>query len=145
MKLGFECKLFRGDPLEDGAVSATADIEVTSVKDVTLSHKADEVEASTRASQYKKYLQGMIDGGIDIPFNYDSEDIHCMAFLTAAIERKMLPLYVELDDGIGLDADFEVFIQNSEQPLTETEKVTFSCKPSARAGREPEFVNNPPA
>ena len=144
MKIGFDCKLYRGDPLDDGAVSATGDIEVTTAKDVTLSHKADEVEASNRSSRYKKYLQGMIDGGIEVPFDYDTGDEHCMAFFTAALERKLLPLYVELDEGIGLDADFEIFMTNTDQPLAETEKITYSCKPSARAGREPDFVNNPP-
>lgn len=142
IKIGFDCKLYRGEP---GVTGATGTIEVPTVKDTTLSHAADQIEASNRGSRYKKYLQGMIDGGIEVSFDYDTADTHCMAFLEASVERSLLPVYVELDEGIGLDADFEIFLNQSEQPLADTQKISFTCKPSAKAGREPAFVNNPPA
>lgn len=138
MKLGFDCKLYRSEP---GVITGEpATIEVTTVKDTSLVHLSDAVEILNRSSRYKKYLQGMIDSGIEVNFDFDSEDAHCMMFLEAAVEGTLLPLYVELDDGIGLDADFEVFMQELSQPLSELESLAFNCKPSAKAGREPNFI-----
>ena len=146
MKLGFECKLLRGEP---GVTGDTATLEVKTVKDTSLLYTPDQIEVKNRTSKYKRYLAGMIDSGIEVEFDYDTTDVHCMAFLEASVEGTILPLYIEfeegneINDGIGLDADFEIFLSNSDQPLAELQKVAFTCKPSAKADREPNFVNDP--
>lgn len=138
MNLGFECKLYRGTA---GVKAAT---EVTTAKDVSPGFTADQVEASNRASSYKKYLQGMIDAGVEFNFDFDATDAHCMAFLTAAVNRTDLAVYVELATGVGLDMDCCIFTSSLDQPLADTQKISFTAKPSARAGREPNFINDPP-
>lgn len=132
--LGFECKLYRG------AAGAKASTEVTTAKDVTPGHTTDPVEASNRASAYKKYLQGMIDAGVEFNFEFDKDDAHCMAFLTAAVGRTDLAVYVELAVGVGLDMDCCIFTNSLDQPLADSQKISFSAKPSAKAGREPAFT-----
>ena len=147
MKLGFECKLYRGTPVSKavdgtypaGSVTVATANEVNSVKDVKLTLSPDEVEASNRKSKFKKYLSGMVDGGIEMDFDHDSADPHQQAIMECAFTDKILPLYIELDDGVGLEADFEIFMKESNQPLAETQKISFTAKPSADAGREPEF------
>lgn len=146
-KLGFECKLYRGTPVskgddgkyQAGFVAATEENEVNSVKDTKLTMAPDEVEASNRKSKFKKYLSGMVDGGIEMDFDHDSADPHQQAIMQCAVTDKILPIYIELDEGIGLEADFEIFMKESNQPLQETQKISFTAKPSANAGREPEF------
>ncbi len=146
MKIGFECKLYRGDP---GVHGITATIEVDTVKDTSLLYAAGPIEVKNRTSKYKKYLQGMIDSGIEVSFDFDETDAHCMAFLEASAEKTLLPLYIEFEEpvdaylGIGLDADFAIFFTNADQPLAELETASFTCKPSAKATREPVFVNDP--
>ena len=132
--IGFELKLFRGT---SGTKAAT---EVTTAKDVTPAHKADEVEASDRRSMYKKYIQGMIEAGVEFNFDFDKNDAHCMAFLAASINRTDISVYVELAAGVGLDMDACIFINSSDQPLAETEKISFNAKPSAKSSRGPNFI-----
>ncbi|MDD5728827.1 MAG: hypothetical protein PHV59_09700 [Victivallales bacterium] len=134
MKAGFECKLYRG------AAGAKATTEVDTAKDVTPGHDIDQVEASNRKSAYKKYLQGMVDAGVEWAMDFDKNDAHCMAFLAAAINRTDLAIYAELDTGIGLDMDCRIFTSAFEQPLSDSEKITFQAKPSATAAREPNFL-----
>ncbi|MEI8244628.1 MAG: hypothetical protein WCI51_02290 [Lentisphaerota bacterium] len=133
-QLGFELKLYRGT---SGVKAAT---EVTTAKDVTPAHKADEVEASDRRSMYKKYMQGMIDAGVEFSFDFDKTDTHCMAFLAASVNRTDVSVYVELAAGVGLDMDACIFWQNSEQGLADVEKISFSAKPSAKSSRGPNFI-----
>ena len=134
MNLGFECKLYRGAAGTKGAT------EVTTAKDVTPGHAADQIEASNRASAYKKYLQGMIDAGVEFNFDFSKDDAHCMAFLTAAVNRTDISVYVELAAGVGLDMDCCIFCGSLDQPLADSQKISFSAKPSAKAGREPIFT-----
>lgn len=131
--MGFECKLYRGTA---GTKAATL---VDSAKDVTPAHNADQVEASDRKSAYKKYLQGMIDAGVEASMDFNKDDTHCMAFMTASVNRTDISIYVEMAVGVGLDMDCCVFIQNLEQPLADSQKVSFLFKPSAKATREPIF------
>ncbi len=131
--LGFECKLYRGTAGTKGAT------EVTTAKDVTPAHAADQIEASNRASAYKKYLQGMVDAGVEWNMEFDKDDAHCMAFLTAAVNRTDISIYVELAVSVGLDMDCCIFCNNLDQPLADSQKISFSAKPSAKATREPAF------
>lgn len=146
MKLGFECKLYRGEP---GVAGVTATIEAKTVKDTSLLYTSDQVEVINRTSKYKKYIAGMIDAGIEVNFDFDETDTHCMAFLEASVEKTMLSLYIEFEEpvdlylGIGLDADFVISLSNAEQPLAERQKVGFTCKLASKSTREPNFVNDP--
>ena len=132
--MGFECKMFRG------ATGATATIECKTVKDVKPIFTPDEVEASNRASKFKKYLQGMVDSGAEWDMDFDKNDAHCAAFPKAAVTGGALAIKVELDEGWYFDADCVIFLKDNTQSLADVQKVSFSAKPWANATRDPQFI-----
>ena len=106
--LGLDAKLFRGE------AGTQATIEVTNVKDVSLT----------------------LESGL-----YDTEDEDFLAFKTAYFTNTPMSLFVT--DGAatahGLDADFSITGFTMEQNLEEAVTVKVTAKPTA-SGRAPAWV-----
>ena len=136
IKLGLDAKLFRGTAGTQGT------IEVTNVKDVSLSLESGEADVTTRkAKGWKLSVATLKEASLEITILYDTEDEDFLAFKTAYFTNTPLSLFVTDGDTTahGLDADFSVTGFTVDQPLEEAVTVTVTAKPTA-SDRAPVWV-----
>lgn len=128
IKLGLDAKLFRGTAGTQGT------IEVTNVKDVSLSLESGEADVTTRkAKGWKLSVATLKEASLEITILYDTEDEDFLAFKTAYFTNTPLSLFVTDGDTTahGLDADFSVTGFTVDQPLEEAVTVKVTAKPTA--------------
>ncbi len=136
IKLGLDAKLFRGTAGTQGT------IEVTNVKDVSLSLESGEADVTTRkAKGWKLSVATLKDASLEITILYDTEDEDFLAFKEAYFSNTPISLFVTDGDTTahGLDADFSVTGFTVDQPLEEAVTVKVTAKPTA-SDRAPVWV-----
>ena len=136
IKLGLDAKLFRGTAGTQGT------IEVTNVKDVSLSLESGEADVTTRkAKGWKLSVATLKEASLEITILYDTEDEDFLAFKTAYFTNTPLSLFVTDGDTTahGLDADFSVTGFTVDQPLEAAVTVKVTAKPTA-SDRAPVWV-----
>ena len=136
IKLGLDAKLFRGVAGTQGT------IEVTNVKDVSLSLESGEADVTTRkAKGWKLSVATLKEASLEITILYDTEDEDFLAFKEAYFSNTPLSLFVTDCDTTahGLDADFSVTGFTVDQPLEEAVTVKVTAKPTA-SDRAPVWV-----
>ena len=136
IKLGLDAKLFRGTAGTQGT------IEVTNVKDVSLSLESGEADVTTRkAKGWKLSVATLKEASLEITILYDTEDEDFLAFKEAYFSNTPLSLFVTDGDTTahGLDADFSVTGFTVDQPLEEAVTVNVTAKPTA-SDRAPVWV-----
>ena len=136
IKLGLDAKLFRGTAGTQGT------IEVTNVKDVSLSLESGEADVTTRkAKGWKLSVATLKEASLEITILYDTEDEDFLAFKEAYFSNTPISLFVTDGDTTahGLDADFSVTGFTVDQPLEEAVTVKVTAKPTA-SGRAPTWV-----
>ena len=136
IKLGLDAKLFRGVAGTQGT------IEVTNVKDVSLSLASGEADVTTRkAKGWKLSVATLKEASLEITILYDTEDEDFLAFKEAYFSNTPISLFVTDGDTTahGLDADFSVTGFTVDQPLEEAVTVKVTAKPTA-SDRAPVWV-----
>ena len=136
IKLGLDAKLFRGVAGTQGT------IEVTNVKDVSLSLESGEADVTTRkAKGWKLSVATLKEASLEITILYDTEDEDFIAFKEAYFSNTPISLFVTDGDTTahGLDADFSVTGFTVDQPLEEAVTVKVTAKPTA-SDRAPIWV-----
>ena len=136
IKLGLDAKLFRGTAGTQGT------IEVTNVKDVSLSLESGEADVTTRkAKGWKLSVATLKEASLEITILYDTEDEDFIAFKEAYFTNTPISLFVTDGDTTahGLDADFSVTGFTVDQPLEEAVTVKVTAKPTA-SDRAPVWV-----
>ena len=136
IKLGLDAKLFRGTAGTQGT------IEVTNVKDVSLSLESGEADVTTRkAKGWKLSVATLKEASLEITILYDTEDEDFLAFKDAYFSNTPISLFVTDGDTTahGLDADFSVTGFTVDQPLEEAVTVKVTAKPTA-SDRAPVWV-----
>ena len=136
IKLGLDAKLFRGTAGTQGS------IEVTNVKDVSLSLESGEADVTTRkAKGWKLSVATLKEASLEITILYDTEDEDFLAFKEAYFSNTPISLFVTDGDTTahGLDADFSVTGFTVDQPLEEAVTVKVTAKPTA-SDRAPVWV-----
>ena len=136
IKLGLDAKLFRGTAGTQGT------IEVTNVKDVSLSLESGEADVTTRkAKGWKLSVATLKEASLEITILYDTEDEDFLAFKEAYLSNTPLSLFITDGDTTahGLDADFSVTGFTVDQPLEEAVTVKVTAKPTA-SDRAPVWV-----
>ena len=136
IKLGLDAKLFRGTAGTQGT------IEVTNVKDVSLSLESGEADVTTRkAKGWKLSVATLKEASLEITILYDTEDEDFIAFKEAYFSNTPISLFVTDGDTTahGLDADFSGTGFTVDQPLEEAVTVKVTAKPTA-SDRAPVWV-----
>ena len=136
IKLGLDANLFRGTAGTQGT------IEVTNVKDVSLSLESGEADVTTRkAKGWKLSVATLKEASLEITILYDTEDEDFLAFKEAYFSNTPISLFVTDGDTTahGLDADFSVTGFTVDQPLEEAVTVKVTAKPTA-SDRAPVWV-----
>ena len=136
IKLGLDAKLFRGTAGTQGT------IEVTNVKDVSLSLESGEADVTTRkAKGWKLSVATLKEASLEITILYDTEDEDFLAFKEAYFSNTPISLFVTDGDTTahGQDADFSVTGFTVDQPLEEAVTVKVTAKPTA-SDRAPVWV-----
>ena len=136
IKLGLDAKLFRGTAGTQGT------IEVTNVKDVSLSLESGEADVTTRkAKGWKLSVATLKEASLEITILYDTEDEDFLAFKEAYFSNTPISLFVTDGDTTahGLDAEFSVTGFTVDQPLEEAVTVKVTAKPTA-SDRAPVWV-----
>ena len=136
IKLGLDAKLFRGTAGTQGT------IEVTNVKDVSLSLESGEADVTTRkAKGWKLSVATLKEASLEITILYDTEDEDFIAFKEAYFSNTPISLFVTDGDTTahGLDADFSVTGFTVDQPLEAAVTVKVTAKPTA-SDRAPVWV-----
>ena len=136
IQLGLDAKLFRGTAGTQGT------IEVTNVKDVSLSLESGEADVTTRkAKGWKLSVATLKEASLEITILYDTEDEDFLAFKEAYFSNTPISLFVTDGDTTahGLDADFSVTGFTVDQPLEEAVTVKVTAKPTA-SDRAPVWV-----
>ena len=136
IKLGLDAKLFRGTAGTQGT------IEVTNVKDVSLSLESGKADVTTRkAKGWKLSVATLKEASLEITILYDTEDEDFIAFKEAYFSNTPISLFVTDGDTTahGLDADFSVTGFTVDQPLEEAVTVKVTAKPTA-SDRAPVWV-----
>ena len=136
IKLGLDAKLFRGVAGTQGT------IEVTNVKDVSLSLESGEADVTTRKARgWKLSVATLKEASLEITILYDTEDEDFLAFKEAYFSNTPISLFVTDGDTTahGLDADFSVTGFTVDQPLEEAVTVKVTAKPTA-SDRAPVWV-----
>ena len=133
IKLGLDAKLFRGTAGTQGT------IEVTNVKDVSLSLESGEADVTTRkAKGWKLSVATLKEASLEITILYDTEDEDFLAFKEAYFSNTPISLFVTDGDTTahGLDADFSVTGFTVDQPLEEAVTVKVTAKPTSPRERQ---------
>ena len=136
IKLGLDAKLFRGTAGTQGT------IEVTNVKDVSLSLESGEADVTTRkAKGWKLSVATLKEASLEITILYYTEYEDFIAFKEAYFSNTPISLFVTDGDTTahGLDADFSVTGFTVDQPLEEAVTVKVTAKPTA-SDRAPVWV-----
>ena len=133
-KIGFEAKIFYGVA---GTKAAT---ELKHVADsVSLNIEKGSAEVAVRSSGWKKVLSGLKDASVEFTLAGDTSDAGFQAVQNAFFNDTPIALFIadSAENGVGLDADFEVISFNRTEGLEEVINYAVNVKPSANSAREP--------
>ena len=131
VKIGLECKLYRG------TAGATAATEVKKVGDVTITLDKGEADVTTRDSNGWKQLRGTLkELSAEFNIKHDPTDATYLAFQDSYLNGTQLSLFFSDGDGNGPEADCEVFSFGEDQPLDGAVVNKVTVKPTD-AGRAP--------
>ena len=134
IKLGLDCKLYRGE------AGSTAETLMVNVKDVTLSLSTGTADITTRAAEgWRVSVATLKEGTISTTMLYDPEDADFQVVNDCFLNNKPLALFVTDGAGSGLDADFVVSQFEQAQNLEEGVTISVTFNPTL-AGRAPRYV-----
>ena len=129
IKLGLDCKLFRG------TAGTTAATEMKNVKNVTLNLEKAEADITTRAaSGWRVYAGTLKEASIEFEMLYDTEDADFTAILNAFLEGTALSMFVSDGSGNGLDCDVVITNCGQDQQLEEGVNVNVTARPTVTGG-----------
>ncbi len=107
--LGLDAKLFRGE------AGTQAAIEVTNVKDVSLTLESGEADVTTRAAQgWKLSAATLKEASLEINILYDTEDEDFLAFKTAYFTNSPMSLFIRQKKRAQVGAN-HVFLKSSKE------------------------------
>jgi hypothetical protein len=142
VKLGMEAKLYRNA----GTYEAPDWVEITNVKDVTLTLSTGEANVTTRANNGWKATKATLkDGSVDFDMIWDAADegfaaIRSAFFGNTSIELAIMDGDMETEGSEGLRATFSVTKFDRKEPLEEAITVAVSVKPTYSA-HAPEWMS----
>jgi hypothetical protein len=142
VKLGMEAKLYRNA----GTYEAPDWVEITNVKDVTLTLETGEADVTTRANNgWKASKATLKDGSLEFEMMWDTEDegfsaIQAAFFGNTGIELAVMDGDMETEGSEGLRATFSVTKFDRKEPLEEAITVSVSVKPTY-AAHAPEWMS----
>lgn len=144
IRLGLDGKMFRG---EAGAAQTSINIEMKTVKDVTLNLEKGEADITDRsANGWRVYVGTLKEGTLEFNINYDTESEDFKTLLNAYLNNTALAFFVTDGDGSGLLADFVITQFNKEEPLEEAQTVSVTARPTnigGASGRAPQWISKP--
>lgn len=140
---GFECKMYIADiePSEydpDTLPSAEVLSEIKNARDVSISGSAEELDASARYSDEKKYYPGMFDNGIEFDYEYirGGEGVDPVFDVIEAARLAREPLCVitatgdiEVAGNIWEQNWYYVFKGDTDEGMGNTRTKKYSLKP----------------
>ncbi|MEM6503892.1 MAG: phage tail tube protein [Planctomycetota bacterium] len=135
IKLGMEAKLYRNT----GDFATPVWVELTNVKDLTLSLEKGEADVTTRANGGWRALAGTLkDGSIEFEMVWDTQDTGFTAikdawFNDTPIEFAVMDGDITASGSQGLRATMEVFNFSRNEPLEEAVTVSVTIKPTYAA------------
>ncbi len=105
-------------------------VEISNVRDLTLSLESGDVDNTTRAGGgWKSALAGTRDASIEFDMNYDLADAVITALRTAWLAGTKVGFYIkDQSAGAGLKADFILTSFNVGQPRDGDQTLSISCK-----------------
>ncbi len=144
VKLGMNGKLYRNT----ATYEAPTWVEVTNVKDLTLSLETGEADVTTRANGgWKASKATLKDGSVEFDMVWDTEDAGFTAvqgafFANAALEFAVMDGDIATAGSQGLRASFSVTKFDRKEPLEEAMTVSVTIKPTY-AAHAPEWMTVP--
>lgn len=135
--LGKDCKLFRG------AYGATANIEVTNVRNLNLNMTKGSSDVTTRGvarAGFRAKAPGLKEGTTTFDMVYDPADADFAAVESAYMTDTPIAFFVTDGQGNGLDADFIILTFSEPQNLEEAVIVSVTAEPTNT--RAPVFVRD---
>ena len=134
IKLGLDCKLYRGEAGEN------PEILMVNVKDVTLGLSTGTADITTRAAQgWRVSVATLKEGTISTSMLYDPDDADFAAVNDCFLHNKPLALFVSDGEGSGLLADFVVSQFEQTQNLEEGVGVSVTFNPTL-VNRAPRYI-----
>ena len=119
-----------------GTAGSTATTEVENIRDITLNLNKDEADVTTRGANGWKLTVGTLkNGSIDSSIVWDDEDAFFTAIKNAYFnDTPIAMLFLDKENGQGLDADFSVtnFTRNENLPEALTADITLKPTYSTR-------------
>lgn len=129
IKLGMEAKLYYKTGGQGGAGSW---IELTNVKDVTLSLEAGEADVTTRGNNgWRATVATLKEATVEWEMVWDTTDTGFTAIKDAFLGNEMIGLQIldaETGTGEGLQADFMITNFSRNESLEEALTVSVSAK-----------------
>jgi len=131
-RLGLDGKLYRNT----GDYASPVWVEISNVKDVSLSLEKGEADVSSRANNGWKATVGTLrDGSVEFEMIWDSEDpgfaaIKDSYFLDTPIELAVMDGDVAVSGSQGLRASFSVLNFSRNEPLEESMTAQVTVKPT---------------
>ncbi len=141
IKLGMNGKLYRNT----GSYEAPTWVEITNVKDLTLSLETGEADVTTRANNgWRASKATLKDGSVEFEMVWDTEDegfaaIKAAFFGNTGIELAVMDGDMDTEEVQGLRATFAVTKFDRSEPLEEAMSVSVSVKPTY-AAHPPEWI-----
>ena len=141
VKLGMEAKLYRNT----GTYDVPVWVEVTNLRDATVSVEKGEADVTTRAnSGWRATLPTLKDLTIEFEMVWDTEDegfaaIQGAYFAGTAIEVAVMDGDIETAGSQGLRASMAVINFSRSEPLEEAISVSVTLKPTY-AANAPEWM-----
>jgi hypothetical protein len=132
IRLGMDARLnFKAG----GQAGAGAWVELTNVKDVTLSLETGEADVSTRANNgWRATVATLKDASVEFEMVWDTADAGFTAIRTAFLTNAVIGFQVlDGDSGQGLQADFMITAFSRSEPLEEAVSVSVTAKPTYSA------------
>lgn len=135
---GYQCKLYRNTATWDTPTWSEVDI----ARDVGLNMQRAEGDMSVRASEFKEFLLGQIDAGVDVELVWDPSDTNFDALLSAFLNNTAVELLI-LDGAVttagseGLRATWAVAQFPRAEPLDDGAKTAMTIKPRYNGTNKP--------
>ena len=140
-RLGIEGKLYRNV----GSYTAPNWLEVSNVRDLTLTLEKDEVDTTSRANAgWKAFRYTLRNASIEFDMLWDPSDAHLQFFLQAflnsgtVIECAVLDGPITTNGSQGLRASFEVGRVTRNEPMGDVMTVNILLRPT-NASNPPEW------
>jgi len=141
IKLGMDAKLYRND----GTYEVPDWVEMTNVKDLTLTNEKGEADVTTRANQgWRATIGTLKDGSIEFEMVWDTDDETFTAlqeayFGNTNIEFAVLDGDIEEAGSQGLRATMAIMSFTRNEPLEEAMSANVTAKPTY-AEHAPEWM-----